>query len=100
MNMNDFLKLIRSKNEKWFSKTIGKPNDNPVTVRVMENFMAPFHVHEKRDEMFFVLSGDFFIDTKEGSIHLKKGQSYTVPAGIKHRARTQERVELVVVGGQ
>ena len=100
MNMTDFLKLIRSKNEKWFSETIGNPNGNPVRVRVMESFVAPFHVHEKEDEMFFVLSGDFFIDTEGESVHLKKGQSYTVPAGIKHRARAEVRVELVVIGGQ
>ncbi len=98
--MKNFFKTIANNNKSWFSETIGEHNGSPVAVRVMNNFSAPFHTHETDDEMFIVLKGSVQIDTPEGTTIISSGQSYTVAAGIKHRARVDGRAELIVIGGK
>jgi len=87
-------------NEPWFTENIGSPNGSPVSVRVMNDIEAEFHVHNNSDEMFIVLSGNLYIDTKDKTIELSSGESYTVKAGVEHRARVIGRAELIVFGGK
>lgn len=84
----------------WHSEQIGQINKNPVFVRVMQGIEAAFHIHKKSDEMFIVLDGELYIDLKMDSIHLKKGESYTVSAGTEHRARVPDIAKLIVIGGK
>ncbi len=98
--MNNILSHLKRINEPWVSIGIGEVNGSPVSARVMDNVEANFHTHDNADEFFFVLSGRVFIDTEEGSIELNEGQYHTVKSGTKHRARSDGRAELIVVGGQ
>ena len=83
----------------WAKTQVGMVNGAPVTVRVMNDMEADFHIHENTDEFFLVVSGSVYIDTSTETVLLNKGQSYTVKAGINHRARTVGRAELIVIGG-
>lgn len=98
--MKNIFEEISKANNKWHSEKIGEVDSNPVFVRVMQHCEAPFQVHENSDEMFLVLDGELYIDTENESIRLEKGQSFTVQAGKKHRARVPTRVELIVIGGK
>ncbi len=98
--MIDIFEVIAKASDSWFSETVAEVNDSPVAVRVMNDTVAKFHTHNDSDEMFLVLSGNVSIDTDTETVTLSKGQFYTVPAGIKHRARVEGRVELIVIGGK
>lgn len=97
--MNSVFQRLAKQENAWCSETLGHPNGQPVSVRVMEKVAASFHTHQQADEFFLVLSGEVFIDLDEESILLRQGESYTVTAGTRHRARVNQRAELVVVGG-
>ena len=58
---------------------------------------APFHVHEHSDEFFFILNGCVEIDIEGETVELNKGETFTVAAGKKHRARAKGRAELLTV---
>lgn len=79
---------------------IGQVNGIPAFARIMEGFEGPRHVHARCDEMFVVLSGIVYLDFESGSVTLKAGESYTVPAGVSHRSRVPGRAELIVIGGE
>ncbi|ADZ91602.1 cupin domain-containing protein [Marinomonas mediterranea] len=97
--MKNIFSHIAKIEKEWFSESIGSPNGNPISVRVMNDMEAKYHTHENSDEMFLVLSGRVNIDTKDGTIELLTGQSHTVLAGVEHRARVKGRAELIVFGG-
>jgi mannose-6-phosphate isomerase-like protein (cupin superfamily) len=100
INMKNLFEELSGASGKWHSEMIGEVDSNPVFVRVMQGCEAPFHVHAASDEMFIVLAGEMNIDLENDSIRLEKGQSFTVAAGTKHRARVPARVELIVIGGK
>lgn len=99
-SMKNIFEEISKAEGAWHSEQIGEINKNPVFVRVMQAFEAPFHIHKNSDEMFVVLDGELHIDMNNESICLKKGQSYTVLAGTEHRARIPASAHLIVIGGK
>ncbi len=80
--------------------SVGQVNGLPAFARMMQGFEGPFHIHAACDEMFIVLSGVVHLDFESSSVTIGPGQSYTVPAGVKHRSRVPDRAELIVIGGK
>ena len=81
----------------WKSVDVARVNSNTVRCRVMEGVVAPWHVHPESDEMFYVLSGLFYLDTEEGTAEVRAGELLVVPAGARHRGRADVRTALLVV---
>ena len=81
----------------WMSFDVATVNGNAVRFRVMENKTANWHVHERSDELFYVLSGAVFMDTEDGTRRIDAGELFVVPAGTRHRARVEGRATLLVV---
>lgn len=79
---------------------MGEVNGIPAFARVMQGFEGPIHAHKTCDEMFIVLSENVNLDFESSSVALGPGESYTVPAGVKHRSRVPDRAELIVIGGK
>ena len=89
---------ILSKNtEGWLSEIVGTVNSNRVNARVMIDVEAQFHIHEDSDEFFLVINGEIEIDVEKKTILLRAGETYTVDAGLRHRARAKGRAELITV---
>ena len=86
--------------EIWESKRIAFVNGTVVNRRIMQNVVANYHIHQDSEEMFMVESGELFIDFDNKTIKLSKGESLVVKAGIRHRARAQNQVILLVIGGE
>src|SRR5476649_2693570 len=81
----------------WKSVDVAMVNSNTVRCRMMEGVVAPWHVHPESDEMFYVLSGLFCLDTEEGTAEVRAGELLVVPAGTRHRGRADARTALLVV---
>jgi mannose-6-phosphate isomerase-like protein (cupin superfamily) len=81
----------------WQSVDIATVNGNTVRLRTMRNSTARWHTHVDSDELFYVLSGLFHLDTDERSVDLRPGEIFVVPAGVRHRGRAGARTTLLVV---
>jgi mannose-6-phosphate isomerase-like protein (cupin superfamily) len=81
----------------WASVDIATVNRNVVRCRTMEGVVAPWHVHADSDELFYVLSGQFHLDTDEGTATVEVGELLVVPAGTRHRGRAEGRTCMLVV---
>jgi mannose-6-phosphate isomerase-like protein (cupin superfamily) len=75
----------------WKSFDVATVNRNTARFRVMENTTANWHVHERSDELFYVVPGTVLIDTEHGAHEVQSGQLFVVPAGTQHRARVEGR---------
>lgn len=81
----------------WQSVDVATVNGNAVRLRVMQDTLAPWHVHEDSDELFHVLSGTVVMETAQGVHEIRSGQVFVVPAGSRHRARVKGRATVLVV---
>jgi len=86
--------------EAWQTVVIGEVNASPVFMREMRETEAQFHSHAGSDEMFIVLEGEVYMETRESSIHLARGDTFTVKAGTEHRTRAPSYARLLVIGGK
>ena len=66
-------------------------NNHCIRVAVMQGEFR-WHHHPRSDECFIVLEGELEIDLADGrTFRLKPGDAFTVPAGVVHRTRAQDR---------
>lgn len=61
-----------------------------------------WHSHPETDEMFYVLSGRIIIDVEGPDketrvVEVKEGDVYVMPKGVRHRPRTVDGAEAVVM---
>jgi mannose-6-phosphate isomerase-like protein (cupin superfamily) len=56
-----------------------------------------WHRHNKEDEFFLVVKGQIFIDTDQESVRLKEWEGYLVPAGTRHRSRSEEEATVLMI---
>jgi mannose-6-phosphate isomerase-like protein (cupin superfamily) len=81
----------------WFNQTLTTVNDAVVRLGIFRGEF-PWHKHDDQDEFFLVLEGEIYLDTeKNGSVHLKRHQGFTVPKKTVHRPRAQETAVVLMV---
>ena len=81
----------------WQSVDVATVNGNTVRLRTMKDFTARWHSHVESDELFYVLSGLFHLDTDNRTVDLRAGELFVVPAGARHRGRAEARTTVLVV---
>ena len=64
---------------------IGKLNDHVLNVLQAENRTLDFHVHEKSDELFYVIEDTFDIELNNDVITMEQGDIIIIPKGVRHR---------------
>ena len=93
----DLARLRSDMTGTWNSLDLAIVNTNMVRLRVMNNAVAKWHVHDKSDELFYVLSGSVLMDTERGTYSIHAGQLFIVPAGLRHRARVDKHAAMMVI---
>lgn len=89
--MNVMLKKVNLKfsvdavSELYVYDKVGELNGHILSVVNVENRTLDFHVHEKSDELFYVIEGSFHLETDEGLIKVDQGEFIIVPKGTRHR---------------
>ena len=81
--------------ERWYNQTLCKVNDSVMRLGVMQGEYH-WHKHERDDEFFFVLEGNFIIDLEGRSITLKPLEGFVVPKGVLHRTRAPHRAVILM----
>ncbi|UCG70125.1 MAG: cupin domain-containing protein [Thermoplasmata archaeon] len=92
----DIKSIVDACPEKWYNTNLSSVNDSLVRLGIFEGEFH-WHHHDNEDEFFYVISGKLLLDLKEGTIELNQNQAYTVPKGIEHRTRAQEKTIVLMV---
>ena len=92
----DIQRIVEACKEKWYNTTLCSVNDSLVRLGIFEGEFH-WHHHDNEDEFFFVVSGKLLLDLPEGTIELDQFQGYTVPKGIEHRTRAEEKTIVLMV---
>jgi len=82
-------------NEHWSPKIVGELNSQYVKIaKVKGDFVM--HNHENEDELFYVISGQLFIELKDKTIELNEGEFVVIPKGVDHRPYAPEEVSIML----
>jgi len=95
----DIPSIVQTCSEKWFNTNLCQVNDSLVRLGIFEGEFH-WHHHDNEDEFFYVISGKLLLDLKEGTIELNQNQGYTVPKGVEHRTRAEEKTVVLMVETQ
>ena len=76
---------------------IGNLNDHILNVLQAENRTLDFHIHEKSDELFYVIEGTFEIELDNDIIKMEKGDLIIIPKGIRHRPICKSLVKCLLI---
>lgn len=80
----------------WAPRTVAVYNGHDVmVVKVVDDFH--WHSHPGTDDFFLVLDGELQIDLPDGSVTLRAGQLFVVPAGVPHRPRAVRETHLLLI---
>ena len=96
VNLADKLGLF---SEHWSPKVAGELNGQQVKlVKFQGEFV--WHHHDREDELFLVVHGNFRMDYREGgaerAIDLHEGEFLIVPRGVEHRPVAAEEVHVLL----
>jgi mannose-6-phosphate isomerase-like protein (cupin superfamily) len=92
----DIPQMVKECRDKWFNQTLTQVNDSVVRVGIVEGEYH-WHKHDKDDEFFFVLEGQFLIDLEDRTIELNPGQGTTITRGLMHRPRAPKKTVILMV---
>jgi mannose-6-phosphate isomerase-like protein (cupin superfamily) len=98
MQVLDVDNLVVNTKEKWINYTLSNVNSSVVRLGIFEGEFH-WHHHDLEDELFFVLSGKLLLDLKDRTFELTPNQGFTVPKGVEHRTRAQEKTVVLMVEG-
>lgn len=78
----------------WSPKIIGQVSGHDIKLaKIAGDFV--WHDHAEEDELFYVLSGTLYIDFRnQPTAELNPGDMIIVPAGVEHRPRTKDGMEV------
>jgi mannose-6-phosphate isomerase-like protein (cupin superfamily) len=81
--------------EHWDPKIVGELNGQQVKlVKFLGEFI--WHLHEKEDEMFYVIKGKFRMQFRDREIEVGENEFLIVPKGTEHRSVADEEVCVVI----
>jgi mannose-6-phosphate isomerase-like protein (cupin superfamily) len=81
--------------EYWRPKVVGELNGQEVKlVKFIGEF--PWHHHEREDEMFLAVKGNFRIEFRDRTVELAPGEFVIVPRGVEHRPVAESEVEVLL----
>ncbi|MEM6397593.1 MAG: cupin domain-containing protein [Bacteroidota bacterium] len=91
INLNQKLSLF---SDHWSPKIIGRVSGHDIKLaKIAGDFI--WHDHAEEDELFFVISGTLYIDFRErATAELNPGDMIIAPAGVEHRPRTKDGMEV------
>lgn len=79
----------------WNPRIVGELNGQQVKlVKIQGEFV--WHKHDREDELFFVVAGQFRMEFRDKTVELKEGEFLIVPKGVEHRPVAEEEVSVML----
>jgi mannose-6-phosphate isomerase-like protein (cupin superfamily) len=82
-------------NDHWNPRIAGELNGQHIK---LVKFKGSFdwHYHEKEDEFFYVVKGQFEMELRDKTITVKQGEFLIVPRLVEHRPVAKEEAEVML----
>ena len=96
LELIDVQQLADECTDAWYNQTLCEVNDSVVRLGVMEGEYH-WHRHDRDDEFFYVVEGQFLIDLEGSTVSLGPRQGFVVPAGVEHRPHAPVRSVVLMV---
>ena len=97
MEKVNLLKEVNAVEQLYVYRKVGMLNGHMLSVVQVENRTLDFHVHEQSDELFYVIEGQFELETKEGLFPVGAGKFIIVPKGTLHRPVVKELTKFLMI---
>ncbi|MEP7109995.1 MAG: cupin domain-containing protein [Ferruginibacter sp.] len=92
VNIEEKLSLFK---EHWSPKIVGELNGQYVKlVKFQGEFV--WHKHDKEDELFYVVKGNFRMEYRDKTIDVCENEFLIVPKGTEHRPVADEEVAVML----
>jgi len=78
-------------------KKIGLLNGNIFNVVQAADRTLDFHVHPHSDELFYVIEGEFTLETRDQQIKVGSGEFIIVPKEVEHRPVVASLTKFLMV---
>ena len=98
LKLIDIQEIVDSCKEKWFNQTLCRVNDCVVRLGIVKGEFH-WHKHDNEDEFFYVIDGKLLLDLEGKTIELFPNQGFTVPKGVLHKTRAEERTVMMMIEG-
>ena len=97
VNLAEKLSLF---SEHWSPRTVALFNGHDIMVAKVEGTYH-WHRHDDTDDFFYVIDGELYIELRDRTVTLRKGELFVVPAGVEHRpvARGEAHIMLIERSG-
>lgn len=92
-NINDKFKLF---SQQWQPKVIATMNDYEFKIAKIEGEFI-WHSHKETDETFIVIKGEIEIKFRDGSVKVKEGEMFVVPAGVEHKPISKKESQIMLI---
>jgi mannose-6-phosphate isomerase-like protein (cupin superfamily) len=92
----DIPTMIRECKDKWWNQTLTRVNDSVVRLGIVEGEYH-WHKHDREDEFFLCLEGQFIIELENETVTLNPMQGYTITKGVMHKPRAPKRTVILMV---
>ncbi len=81
--------------EHWQPKIVGELNGQHVKLVKFQGAF-PWHKHQKEDELFLVVRGNFEMHFADSVVSLEEGEFIIVPRGEVHRPVAKDEVHVML----
>ena len=79
----------------WEPRVVAELNGQQVKlVKFLGEFV--WHHHEREDEMFLVLEGEFNLQFRDREVRLTAGEFIVIPRGVEHRPVAEREVSVLL----
>ena len=97
MEKDNIKNAVNKVDKLYVYEKVGRLNGHVLSVVNVENRTLDFHVHEKSDELFYVIEGSFHLETKDGLTQVNEGEFIIVPKGTLHRPVVKELTKFLMI---
>ena len=97
LELIDVLSFASTVKDEWFNQTLCQVNDCVVRLGVFQKGAFHWHKHDKEDEFFFVIKGEFIIELDGQRISLQPNQGFTVPRGVLHKTSVSSPTVILMM---
>ena len=97
MKSINLLNEVNALQDLYVYKKIGNLNSHVLSVVQVQDRTLDFHVHETSDELFYVIEGSFYLETRTEKTKVCEGEFIIVPKGVYHRPIVNELTKFLMI---
>ncbi len=80
----------------WSPRVVAEFNDHQLKLTKFEGEFI-WHSHPEIDEVFLVIAGEFTMEFRDRSEHLRAGEVLVVPRGVEHKPIAAQECHVLLI---